>query len=100
MNAKPWWFRHKSIGYGFTPASWQGWLCVLGLLLVAVATMALLGDPPTARPGAAAEQVARWRAALGLAQIRLPLVARFALVAAEVMAFWAFARTRTAPDPP
>ena len=91
------WFRHKSIGFGVTPMTWEGWLCVLGLLLVVVPTMVLLGDPSPAKPDSFAGLV-RLRAELGLGDVRLPFVARYALVVAELGLFWLFARTRTAPD--
>jgi hypothetical protein len=96
MSGKPW-FRRKSIGYGVTPSTWEGWLCLLALVLVIVATVALLGDPSPARP-VTAEGLTRLRTELGLTPVRLPLAARLAIVAVEVLAFWAFARTRTAPD--
>ena len=30
------WFGPKRIGWGFRPASWQGWLLVLGVVVVFV----------------------------------------------------------------
>jgi hypothetical protein len=91
------WFRHKSIGFGVTPMTWEGWLSVLALVAVIVATAALLGDPSPAKP-ASAEGLARLRADLGLSGVRLAFPARLLLIAAEVVAFTLFARTRTAPD--
>jgi hypothetical protein len=93
------WFRHKSIGVGVTPVSWEGWLCILALLAIVVPTMLLLGDPWLAKPGTA-QGLARLRAQLGLGGVQVPIAARFALLAAELVAFLAFARTRTAPDLP
>jgi hypothetical protein len=96
VSGKPW-FRHKRIGYGVTPMSWEGWLCVLALVAAVTATMILLGDPSPAKP-ATADEILRLRAQLGLGGVRLPFAARFILVGAEVLAFIAFAHTRTAPD--
>lgn len=31
---RPMWFRAKSYGYGWTPATWQGWIVMLVYLLV------------------------------------------------------------------
>jgi hypothetical protein len=91
------WFRHKSIGYGVTPMTWEGWLCVLALVLGVTASVILLGDPSPAKP-AAAEGLERLRAELGLSGVRLTFPSRLLVVAAEVVAFTLFARTRTAPD--
>jgi hypothetical protein len=91
------WFRHKSIGFGVTPMTWEGWLSVLALVAVIGATVALLGDPSPAKP-ASAETLARLRAGLGLSGVRLAVPARLLLIAAEVVAFTLFARTRTAPE--
>jgi len=98
MRGKPW-FRHKSIGYGVTPMSWEGWLCILLLVAVAASTMVLLGDPSPAKP-ASAEGLERLRDHLGLSSIHLALPTRILLVTVEVAVFWAFALTRTAPDEP
>jgi hypothetical protein len=90
------WFRHKTIGYGVTPMSWEGWLCVLGLVAAITATTVLTGDPSPWKSGAAT--VVRLRADLGLTWLDLPPAARLILVAVEVVFFALFARTRTAPD--
>jgi hypothetical protein len=92
------WFRHKSIGYGVTPMTWEGWLCVLALVALITATTVLTGEPRAAKSGAAT--VVRMRAELGLTWLDLPAVARLILVAVEVVFFGLFARTRTAPDQP
>jgi len=98
MNGKPW-FRHKAIGFGVTPMSWEGWLCLLALIAAVAATMVLLGDPSPAKP-ASAESLAQLRAELGLSGVRLAFQMRFLLAAVEVVGFLLFARTRTAPDLP
>jgi hypothetical protein len=90
------WFRHKTIGYGVTPLTWEGWLCVLALVAAITATMVLTGEPSLAKTGAAT--VVRLRAELGLKWLDLPPTARLILVAVEVVLFALFARTRTAPD--
>ena len=33
MHRKPYWFKRRSYGYGWTPISWQGWM-VIGVFLV------------------------------------------------------------------
>jgi hypothetical protein len=98
MSGKPW-FRRKAIGYGFTPISWEGWLVTLGLLLVVLATMALLGDPPADEPRVAAWATG-WRGRLGLSGVHLPYFVRLVLVIAEGIAFWALVRSRMRRDPP
>ncbi len=32
-ESKPIWFRAKTYGWGWTPATWQGWLVVLGYVV-------------------------------------------------------------------
>jgi hypothetical protein len=93
------WFRHKSIGYGVTPLTWEGWLCVLALVAAIASTLILLGAPPLAKPTSAAE-IMQLRAHLGLGGVNVPYAVRIIIVGAEVIAFMAFARTRTAPDLP
>jgi hypothetical protein len=93
------WFRHKAIGFGVTPMSWEGWLCLLALIAAVAATTILLGDPSPAKP-ASAEGIAQLRAELGLSGVRLTFPTRILLAAAEVVLFLVFARTRTAPDLP
>lgn len=34
---KPLWFKRKSYGWGWTPATWQGWLTLAGFLALMVA---------------------------------------------------------------
>jgi hypothetical protein len=92
------WFRHKSIGYGVTPATWQGWLCILALVVVIAATLNLLGDPLGMHVGAG--PFLRLRTALGLGGLNIPFAWRVVIAAAEVVLFMMFARGRTAPDPP
>ncbi|HEY7421948.1 MAG TPA: hypothetical protein VH541_08050 [Gaiellaceae bacterium] len=38
---KPW-FRRKTYGVGWTPASWQGWLITLAVVLGTIAVLQLL----------------------------------------------------------
>lgn len=33
-NPKRYWFRRKLYGWGWTPATWQGWLVLLGFVLL------------------------------------------------------------------
>jgi len=34
MNPKTYWFARKTFGWGWTPASWQGWLVTAGFLVI------------------------------------------------------------------
>ncbi len=34
MNPKTYWFARKTFGWGWTPASWQGWLVTGGFLAI------------------------------------------------------------------
>lgn len=36
------WFKRHRYGYGWTPATWQGWASVLGTLAVVIATATVL----------------------------------------------------------
>ncbi|OQB05886.1 MAG: hypothetical protein BWY19_00665 [bacterium ADurb.Bin212] len=36
------WFKAKTYGYGWYPATWQGWLCILGYVVVLTASSWLL----------------------------------------------------------
>jgi hypothetical protein len=38
-NAKPLWFVAKTYGWGWTPATWQGWLITLGFAACYTAVM-------------------------------------------------------------
>lgn len=49
-NPKGYWFKRKLYGWGWTPATWQGWLVVLGFVLLVVLNSILLnsfGEPNT-----------------------------------------------------
>jgi uncharacterized membrane protein YhaH (DUF805 family) len=35
-NPEGYWFKRKLYGWGWTPARWQGWVCVLVYLLIVV----------------------------------------------------------------
>ena len=37
-NPKGYWFKRKLYGWGWTPVTWQGWLVVLGLMLIIIWT--------------------------------------------------------------
>lgn len=44
--AKSRWFKRRAFGYGWTPASWQGWSVVVGVIAVIIAAaIAFLGNP-------------------------------------------------------
>jgi uncharacterized membrane protein YhaH (DUF805 family) len=43
-NPEQYWFKRKLYGWGWTPATWQGWLAVLIYLLIVVG-LALCLDP-------------------------------------------------------
>lgn len=89
------WFRPKITGLGYTPANALGWLATLVFVLIAVATMMLLGDPAGARSAQNIAWITRLRADAGLSGLHLPLAARFAILAAEVAIFFAFARSKS-----
>jgi len=36
------WFKAKTYGYGWYPATWQGWLCILGYMVILIAASWLL----------------------------------------------------------
>ena len=41
------WFKPKSMGYGATPSTWQGWASVLAFVVaVVVLSFAILGSTP------------------------------------------------------
>jgi hypothetical protein len=47
--ARRYWFKPKSFGYGATPSTWEGWVCVLAfVLLVGGLSWVLLGPDPSA----------------------------------------------------
>ena len=37
------WFRTKTYGWGWTPATWQGWLCIVVYVLLMCLTPVILG---------------------------------------------------------
>jgi hypothetical protein len=41
------WFKRKRYGWGWTPATWQGWAAVVLLVLAVVAAGLALGDDPS-----------------------------------------------------
>ncbi len=98
MSGKPW-FRPKTFGYGPAPASWEGWLCTLTLIVLFVATVLLLGDPSPTKP-AGVGPLQQLRGDLGLAWLHLPYVTRFALAAIEVTVFLAVALSHMERRPP
>lgn len=36
-NPEGYWFKRKLYGWGWTPATWQGWLLTLGFIVIVVA---------------------------------------------------------------
>jgi hypothetical protein len=92
------WFRPRPSGRGLTPASWQGWACTLGLLLVIFLTT-FLGDPAGDRPSGLRFQI-QMRSALGLSHTHLSVLARAAIVVVETMVFYVFATWKSLPQRP
>jgi hypothetical protein len=48
-NARPLWFRRKRYGWGWTPATWQGWLVTLAYAALVVAFVATVDDRSSPR---------------------------------------------------
>jgi hypothetical protein len=46
MDKSSYWFKRKRYGWGFTPATWQGWAVVLGYLVVVIALVPAFLDAP------------------------------------------------------
>jgi hypothetical protein len=65
MDEKRYWFRKKRFGWGWTPATSEGWIATLGFVAIIVGGMAVL-MPVSARtaPWAPAAWVLGWSAAL------------------------------------
>ena len=42
MNNKKYWFRAKPYGYGWYPASWQGWIILTAFILIEVFSFILI----------------------------------------------------------
>lgn len=38
----PYWFKRRRYGWGFTPVTWQGWLSLLVMILIAIGTSFIL----------------------------------------------------------
>jgi hypothetical protein len=41
------WFKRKRYGWGWTPATWQGWSLVVALVVAVVVAALALGDDPS-----------------------------------------------------
>ena len=75
------WFKRRRYGYGWTPSTWQGWLCVAVFLAATILPIPLLGDSTTAT-------------ALYLAWTLLALAAFLALtIAKSPTARWRWGKT-------
>ncbi|HEY0437560.1 MAG TPA: hypothetical protein VGC92_13040 [Phenylobacterium sp.] len=90
-NPRPW-FRRRASG-GRTPIAWEGWAATILVVLLIVATAALL-DPRLARPNSAV-LLGRIRALLGVAQMRLGIAQVLAAVAAEIALFALLVHSKT-----
>jgi hypothetical protein len=91
--ARPW-FRPKTFGYGATPNTWEGWLATILFVFLILATSAL-GDPSDAARPRSAQVLLALKAMLGLADVRLGIVPMMSIIAAETVAFIAFARWKS-----
>src|SRR5579863_7686647 len=87
------WFAPKAFGFGWRPATWQGWVVTLALV-VAIPMTSLLGDPEVVRPRSQAAFV-KVKAMLGLSGTHLSRLAIVVLIVLEVAAFLAFARWKS-----
>lgn len=88
------WFRPKDFGYGATPVTWEGWLATILFVLLVLATTAL-GDPRGAASPRSVHVLLALKAMLGLTDVRLGIVQMLSIIAAEFIAFIAFARWKT-----
>lgn len=48
MDKSSYWFKRKRYGWGFTPATWQGWAVVAGYVIVVIALVPAFLDAPEA----------------------------------------------------
>jgi hypothetical protein len=92
------WFRPKAVGWGVTPARWQGW-ATTAVLLGAMFFTSMLRDPGGSRPSQILFYT-HMRAVFGLSQVHIPNLVRLILMAVEVAAFLGFARTASRPLKP
>ncbi len=46
-NNQKLWFKRKTYGWGWTPCTWQGWLCVAAYLAIVFLLVLLQGLNPT-----------------------------------------------------
>ncbi|MDB5444119.1 MAG: hypothetical protein JWP86_3102 [Phenylobacterium sp.] len=88
------WFRPKDFGYGATPITWKGWLATLLFVLVILATTAL-GDPRGAASPRSVHILLSLKGLLGLTDVRLGIAPMLSIIAAESVAFVAFARWKS-----
>lgn len=81
------WFRRRTrgLGYSYVPVTWQGWVLILALTPVLLATV-FAGDPSMAKPSSVPLFI--WaKAMLGLNSVHLPPLTVAALMVGEVLAF-------------
>jgi hypothetical protein len=48
MDKSSYWFKRKRYGWGFVPATWQGWAVVVGYMIVVIALVPAFLDAPEA----------------------------------------------------
>lgn len=46
QDKKKYWFKRRRYGYGWTPASWQGWTLLGAWLIFILSSVALIWDEP------------------------------------------------------
>jgi hypothetical protein len=91
------WFRRRvrglGYGYNFMPVTWQGWVLILALTPILLATV-FAGDPSMAKPSSVAFFI-KMKALLGLNSVHLPPMTVAAMIVGEVLAFLFLALWKT-----
>jgi hypothetical protein len=93
------WFRAKAYGYGWVPASWQGWLVTMAFMVLILAT-AMLFSPATHGTPQAMAMVHSIRHATGVDTLTLNPFLFYGLLAVEAVAFILVARALSRPIRP
>jgi hypothetical protein len=82
---RPWFRRRRSLGLGYSAASWQGVAAIL-VFVTALLVTVFSGDPNLTRPSKVAAFL-RAKTMMGLGGTHLSMPSEAALILAEVAAF-------------
>ncbi|HZZ67900.1 MAG TPA: hypothetical protein VFE18_06985 [Phenylobacterium sp.] len=93
------WFRAKAYGYGWVPASWQGWLVTVAFMVLIIATSVLFSPADHGTPQAVA-LVLELRRKVGVDTLTPNPFMFYALMAFEALAFILVARALSRPIKP